>query len=62
MVGDSATDAFVLNDSGSIEKEEVFDIKNVNIGDVWAVETKISNNNGNKFLWQELKIQKGVFK
>jgi len=50
MVGDSSTEQFQLNEVGSIEKSETYDIKNVNIGDVWAIETKITANNGNKFL------------
>lgn len=63
MVGDTTTEQFLLNANGPIKNiEESFNVTQTNVGDVWAIELSISENNGEKFLFKELHIKKGIFK
>jgi hypothetical protein len=32
------------------------------VGDIWAIELSITENNGEKFLFKEMNIKKGIFK
>lgn len=63
MVGDSVTEEFLLNSNGPIKNlEETFSVTQTNVGDVWAIELSVSENNGEKFIFKELQIKKGIFK
>jgi len=63
MIGDTTTEQFLLNANGPIASiEESFNVTQTNVGDIWAIELSITENNGEKFLFKEMNIKKGIFK
>jgi len=63
LIGDSTTEQFLLNSNGPIKTlEETYNVTQTNVGDVWAIELSMNENNGEKFLFKEMVIKKGIFK